>query len=323
VDARRSLLLGSGAALLAAIAFAMNGPLSGLAFDRGMSTLGLVIWRGTFAGLLLGAFIAVAVARGRGLGYRSLDRRSATLLVAAGATGAVLNLAVFAAFERTTVALVLIAFYTYPAILAATGILFRGERLSRARLGSLGLAIAGMALVLLAQLDPAEGIRLDLVGLGLALVGAVCQVVYFLIGHAGFRSLPADQATLGVFLVSLPIYAAASLAGGGLADALAPPAGDPSVLLIVALIGTLGAAVPSVLVLTAIRRIGGTQAGIILMFEPVAGVALAALLLGESIVPAQVIGGALVIAGGVLLQAVPEREGGEVIVTEDEPAPAL
>lgn len=323
VTARSSLLLGSGAALLAAASFAVNGPLSGLAYARGMSTLGLVVWRGTFAALLLGSILALAAARGRPLRYRSLDRRSALLLVAAGATGAMLNLTVFAAFERTTVALVLITFYTYPAMLAVTGMLFHGERPSVARLGSLVLAIAGMALVMISQLDPAEGIRLDLAGLALAFVAAVCQVVYFTIGHAGFRSLPADQATLGVFLVSLPIYAVVALLGGSGVAAVGAPVGDPTLMVVAVLVGTVGAAIPSVLVLTSIRRIGGTRAGIILMFEPVVGVALAALVLGEAVLPVQVLGGALVIAGGVLLQAVPEREGGEVIVTEDEPAPAL
>ena len=323
MEARRHLLLGSGAALLAATGFAVNGPLSGVAYDHGISTLGLVVWRGVFAGLLLGTILAIASARGRPLRFRTLDRRSAFLLVAAGATGALLNLTVFAAFERTTVALVLITFYTYPAMLAVTGVVLHGERLSVARVGSLVLAIAGMALVVLSQLDPAEGIRLDLVGLGLAFVAAVCQVVYFTIGHAGFRHLPADQATLGVFLVSIPIYAVVALPGGDLAATVSAPLGDPVLLAIGILMGTLGAAIPSVLVLTAIRRIGGTRAGITLMFEPVVGVALAAVVLGEAILPIQVLGGALVIAGGVLLQAVPERDGGERIVTEEEPAPAL
>ena len=47
---------------------------------------------------------------------------------------------------------------------------------------------------------------------------------------------------------------------------------------------------------------------------------LAAVLLGQAIVPIRVVGGVLVLGGGVLLQAVPERDGGTVIVTDDEPA---
>jgi hypothetical protein len=46
-------------------------------------------------------------------------------------------------------------------------------------------------------------------------------------------------------------------------------------------------------------------------------------LLGEGRELAAALGGALVLAGGVLLQAVPERDGGTVLVTEDEPAPTV
>ncbi len=66
----------------------------------------------------------------------------------------------------------------------------------------------------------------------------------------------------------------------------------------------------SVLFLTAIRRIGGTRTGILMLFEPVVGVLLAAAWLGEALVPVQLAGGALVLAGAVVLQAssTPDRE---------------
>ena len=107
---RRSLLLGSGLALLAATSFSVNGPFSGLAFDRGMTTFGVVIWRGVFAGAFLGVVLGIAMVRGRPLRFRSMSRRSLILLVAAAPAGATLDLTVFAAFERMTVALVLITF---------------------------------------------------------------------------------------------------------------------------------------------------------------------------------------------------------------------
>lgn len=323
MDDRRSLLAGSGLALLAATSFSVNGPFAGVASDHGMTTFGLVIWRGIVAAAFLAALLALWAGRGRPLHYRSMCRRSVGLLLAAGSAGALLNLTIFAAFERTTVALALITFYTYPAMLAVTGILVHGERPSAVRLASLVLAIAGMALVVLSQMDPAEGMRLDLVGLGLAFVAALCQVVYFTIGRSGFRDLPTDEATLGVFATALPIYVVTSGLAGELGPAISAPFADPTLLAIVLLLGTIGAAIPSALILTAIRRIGGTRTGIILMFEPVVSVAMAAVVLGQAILPVQVLGGALVLAGGVLLQAVPEPAGGEAIITADEPAPTV
>jgi uncharacterized membrane protein len=210
-----------------------------------------------------------------------------------------------------------------PGMVAAAGTLFHGERVTRARIAALALAIGGMALVVLSQLDAAQSVRVDLIGIVLALLAAVCQVIYFTVGRSGFRHVPSDEATLVVFLISLPIYAAVATVAGGLGAAIASPLADPALLAITLVIGVLGAATPSVFVLIAIRRIGGTRTGILLMLEPVGGVVLAALLLGQALQPIQVVGGALVIAGGILLQVVPEREGGEVIVAEDEPAPTF
>ena len=54
--------------------------------------------------------------------------------------------------------------------------------------------------------------------------------------------------------------------------------------------------------LTAIRTIGGTRTGILMLLEPVVGVVLAALLLGEALGPLQAVGGVLVLAGALVLQ---------------------
>ena len=71
----------------------------------------------------------------------------------------------------------------------------------------------------------------------------------------------------------------------------------------------MAAGLSSLLFLTAIRRIGGTRTGILMLFEPVVGVILAGLLLGERLAPVQVLGGALVLAGALVLQvrSTPER----------------
>jgi len=320
---RRTLILGSGAAVLAATLYGVNAPLSVVAYGRDLSSIGVTLWRALFSVASLVVLLAAVRFRGRGLALHMLDRRSASLLVGAGLAGALLNLSIFASFDRISVALALITFYTYPALLALAGVLFHGERLTAPKAAVLALAIAGMALVVVGQLDPAAGLRIDPSGLALAFFAALCQVVYFTIGRSGFRHLPADEATLGVFAISIPVYVVAGLLTGGLAAAVSVPLGDPALLGICAVMGIVGAAIPSILLLTGIRTIGGVRTGILLLVEPVVGVALAAALLGQAIVPLQVLGGALVLAGGVLLQAVPEDAGGEAFVTGDEPAQTL
>ena len=320
---RRTLVLGSLAAVLAATMYGVNAPLSVMAYGHGVTPIGFTLWRAAFSVLSLIVLLALVRVGGRGLRLHALDRRSAMLLAAAGLSGALLNLCIFSAFGRISVALALITFYTYPAMVALTSVLFHGERLTAPKVGSLALAIAGMGLVVVGQADLAEGLRIDLVGLALAFAAALFQVAYFTIGHSGFRDLPADEATLGVFAISIPVYVVAGVVTGGLAAAVSTPIGDPALLGIAAIAGIAGAAIPSILLLTGIRTIGGVRTGILLLLEPVVGVALAAIVLGQTIVPLQVVGGVLVLAGGVLLQAVPERDGGTVLVTENEPAPTV
>jgi drug/metabolite transporter (DMT)-like permease len=76
--------------------------------------------------------------------------------------------------------------------------------------------------------------------------------------------------------------------------------------------GLFAAAIPSIMFLTGIRLVGGTRAGILMLFEPVVGVALAALLLDEHLAPIQVLGGIAILAAALILQrsAAGEPDGG-------------
>ena len=51
-----------------------------------------------------------------------------------------------------------------------------------------------------------------------------------------------------------------------------------------------------------IRAIGGLRAGILMLFEPVVGVALAAWLLSEDLAPIQVLGAVAILGAAVILQ---------------------
>ena len=99
--------------------------------------------------------------------------------------------------------------------------------------------------------------------------------------------------------------------------ALTYPLRDPSILPLLAFTGLFAAAIPSILFLTGIRRIGGTRAGILMLFEPVVGVALAALLLDERLTPIQVAGGLAVLGAALILQR-SETPGGRIVT-----APAI
>ena len=88
----------------------------------------------------------------------------------------------------------------------------------------------------------------------------------------------------------------------GAGEALAYPLRDPSILPLLAFTGLFAAAIPSILFLSGIRLIGGTRAGILMLFEPVVGVALAAVLLDEALAPIQVLGGVAILGAALILQ---------------------
>jgi drug/metabolite transporter, DME family len=301
--ADRPPVRGLAIVVVAASMFGMLGPLSRFAYDAGMVPLAFVSWRAAIAFVATAVFIGWRIARGteRLTPLRELDRRAwATLLIAAF-TGFTLNLAMFIAFDLVTVALALLGFYTYPVIVAVVNVASGHERLDRPRVIALGLAVAGMVAVVASQLDPAAGIRFDAFGFGLAISAAFSQAVFVVISRTGYRTVPADQA-MGVILAVTVICTVIAAALTGAGAALTYPLRDPSVLPILAFTGLFAAAIPSILFLTGIRLIGGTRAGILMLFEPVVGVALAAVLLDEGLAPIQLLGGLAVLAAAVILQ---------------------
>ena len=296
-------LAGFAIVLGAASLFGMLGPLSRFAYDAGMEPLSFVAWRALIGLLALGAFVAWQARSGRQRLVRpgDLTGRERLLLGVAGLTGFSLNLAMFVAFDRITVALALLGFYTYPAMVAIVAVALGRERIDRAKGVALALATAGMVLVVAAQLDPAGGISFDALGFGLALGAALSQAIFVSIGRDGYRRVPTAQATtvvIGTTLVLCTLIAVATGAG----PSLVRPITDPGLLPIVLFTGVFAAAIPSLAFLTGIRWIGGMRAGILMLFEPVVGVALAAWLLSEPLQPVQAVGGAAILAAAVVLQ---------------------
>ena len=296
-------LIGFGIVLGAAALFGMLGPLSRFAYEAGMEPTAFVAWRALVALVATTAYVAWRVRRGATRLVRpgELSSRTRGFLLAAAIAGFTLNLFMFIAFERITVALALLGFYTYPAMVAVVNVLLGRERLDQTRAVALALAILGMVAVVASQLDPAGGLRLDALGIGLALGAAVSQTVFVVVSRDGYSQVPTEQVMAVVLMVTLVGATGLAVLGGSAASVVYPLV-SPSVLPILLFTGIFAAAIPSIGFLAGIRAIGGTRAGILMLVEPVVGVALAAWLLGEDLVPIQLIGAAAILAAELLLQ---------------------
>jgi drug/metabolite transporter, DME family len=299
----RSPVAGVAIVLTAAALFGTLGPLSRFAYDAGMEPLAFVAWRGGIGFLATAGFVAWRIRR-RGvrlIRLRDLDRPARLSLGIAAVMGFVLNLCMFIAFDRITVALALLCFYTYPVVVATVNVMLGREPLDRPRVVALVLAVLGMVAVVASQLDPGAGLRFDAIGVALALGAAVSQAVFVILSRRGYRVVPADQAMSVVLAVTVVCSLGLAATTGSLAT-LAYPLEAPSVLPLLSFSGLFAAAIPSILFLTGIRLVGGTGAGILMLFEPVVGVLLAAWLLGEGLAPIQVLGGIAILAAALILQ---------------------
>ena len=304
----RDVIVGSSAAVSAAALFGMLGPLARFGADVGVGGAAFTAWRA-----ILGiAFLAILIGvRGRATSsvaaLRGLSPRGRLALGLAAVMGIALNVSIFTAFGLVPIALALMLFYTYPAGVAVVDVALGRERATASRVLALGLSLTGVVLVLVGGTDTAAGAPISVLGVALGLAAAASQVVFVTVSRSGYTSVPADAATLVILAASAvgaSVIAALVGQGGQVVAPLTSLAPWPYLLLA----GVAAAGISSLLFLTAIRTIGGTRTGILMLFEPVVGVILAAVLLGEPLGPVQLLGGLLVLAGALVLQlgAAPE-----------------
>ncbi|HLE59490.1 MAG TPA: DMT family transporter [Candidatus Limnocylindria bacterium] len=295
--------LGAALVVISATCFATLGPVARFAEQAGVDALPLVTWRAAVgaAGLTL-AILLGALVSGRGIRrWGQIPGRDRWWVAGAAAANAMVNLAMFIAFLRIGIGLALLIFYLYPALLAAISVTWFGERLDRTRWAALGIAMLGMLLVI-----GGAGIagEMDALGIGLALVAGVGQMVYALSARHGFAAIPGPEAGALTMGGAAVIYLGISAVTGGL-PALAMPLGSVHAAWPVLVAGVIGAGVPTACFIGGIRLLGPSRAAILSMLEPVVGTALAAILLSEQPGALQLAGGALIIGAGVLLQRRP------------------
>jgi drug/metabolite transporter (DMT)-like permease len=197
-------LSGSLALVVAASGFGVLGPVARLAYEAGFQPMAFVAWRAAFGVLAILAIVAGS-AVGRGIPIVNplrLPRGDAVALAVIALTGLAVNIATFVAFDLTTVALVLLAFYTYPALVAGVAVALGHERLDGTHLAALGLALGGMVLVVAGGLDPAGGdVAFNPLGVLLGLAAAVFQTTFVTVSRGRFAAIPSEQAMGWVLLL--------------------------------------------------------------------------------------------------------------------------
>jgi drug/metabolite transporter, DME family len=313
-----SNLVGALLIVVAGSSFGVLGPMAEYADRAGVSSLTLVTWRAGVGAIVVLVFLALRAAGGTRLWkpWRELPRRDLLLMALSAPTNALLNLAMFVAFIRIGIALSLLIFYVYPALVALASVIWFGERLDRLRWAALAISMTGVVLVVAGAGDLGS---LDLLGIGLAAAAALAQMFYALAAHHGFRAVPGAQAAAstmgGAALIYLVIFAVL-----GRLPEIGQPLASLAALWPVMVAGVIGAGLATVCFIAGIRLLGAPRATIISTLEPVVGVGLAALLFGTVPTALQLVGGALIIAAGIVLQLRPSGELAEHEAIAEVPA---
>ena len=285
--------------MAAAGAMGTLGPVAALAYGEGIEPATFSALRAGIGAAILGALVLAGLQPSISLARLPAGQR--VRLALAVAVNGLMNLVLFFAFGAMAVGLVMAVFYCYPVLVALMSAALGRERLTPVRILSLAIACAGLALVLGSQLGPA--VQGTAVGVALAAVAATCHAVYLVVIRGGFDDVPGAQATSLVLAGGLVISGTAALviSGAGVAgEWLASPVAWAAILCA----GTIGA-LPKVWVMGGVRLIGSTRAAVALLMEPVVAVVVAALVLGQRLTPAELVGGVAILAAVMLVQLPP------------------
>ena len=282
-DRRRGVAL----CLVSACGFGLMAIIAKEAYRAGLGVTSLLAARFVVAAAIFWALVAV----------RPTPRRAPPRLVAAclglGAIGYAAQAGLFfSALEHIDASLTSLLLYTYPALVFCAAVALRREHFTAPKAAALALASGGAALVLLGG---GTG-GMEATGVLLALGAAMTYTAYILVADGIVARV--DPFLLGALVTTGA--AATFLVAGGVGGSLEVTAGGWIWIVAIALVSTV---LPIVTFVAGLRSVGASTASIVSTVEPVVTVGLAVALFGESLGPAQVLGGVLVLAAVVALQS--------------------
>lgn len=267
---------------LSAAAFGALAIFARHAYAEGADVQGVLLARFAIAGALL-ALVMVAA--------RRPWPRGRALLVAIGMGGVGYvgqALCYFTALRHASAGLVALLLYAYPTIVTLLAAAFLHEPLTRRRGVLLLAGFGGIALTL-------GGGHGSPLGFALGLAAALVYSVYIVVGARELKATDPLAVTTVVCLSAAATLGVASL----FRDPLLPT--TAAGWWAIAGIAVISTVVAILAFFAGLKRVGAANASMLSTLEPVVTVALAWLLLGETLGPLQVAGGAIVLATAVRL----------------------
>jgi drug/metabolite transporter (DMT)-like permease len=270
-----------------------------------LSPTDLLFWRFVVAVPFAWSIVAVRARRG-GPGPSAASARQ---FVPAGLVFGLLALFAFVGLDHMSASLYTVIIYTYPAMVAV-GATLLGRRPPRALWVALGVTTLGIALTVPEVFR--GGAEADGLGLVLTLMNAAVYAGYVLVtgalvggadGHPAEIETPrppADGIVASAWSVTGSLVFAVVIA---LVVGVEVPT-DPAVIAGVLGLGIISTVVAGMTLFVGMRTVPPATAALIATLEPVLTLIWAVTLLDESLVPFQIAGAALVLAGVVWAQRI-------------------
>ncbi|QHC71271.1 DMT family transporter [Rathayibacter sp. VKM Ac-2801] len=298
--------LGSGlvAALAASAAFGLGGPFVKPLLEAGWTPASAVLWRAGGAALILAIPAALSL-RGR---WPVLRRNLGTVALYGVFAVIAAQLCFYSAIEHMSVGVALLIEYLAPVFLVLFAWARTRRHPGRFTLAGSALALGGLVLVL----DLSGESTPELVGIAWALTASLGLCVYYVIAGRVDPELPPIALTAGAMTVGAAILLALGALGVTPLRAtfgeVVFVGAEVSWLLPAGVILGMSTVLAYLLGIEGGRRLGTRIASFVGLTEVLFSIAAAWLILGELPAPIQFGGGALILAGVVLVRL--QREPG-------------
>jgi len=273
-----------------AILFGINGNISTLLFNDGVTPLTLISFR-----MLIGGVCLLVVMLFWQRSALKAPRRHWAWMVVFGLVLAMSTFTYFLAISHLPLAVALVIIFTSATWIALGEALWQRRMPSFQVLISLALSLTGV--VLLTGIWRASLNNLNALGLFYALLALVAYTAYLLCGRRVGRYLPSITSTgYGAIVASIFWFSVQP------PWAIPAKTWSPYHIVLIVLVGIIGMALPFALLVGGLRRVDAARVGIVAMLELPASGIIAYFLLGQRLDIGQIAGCLFVLAGVLALQ---------------------
>jgi drug/metabolite transporter (DMT)-like permease len=290
---------GLAIAFVSSICFAFSGPMAKYLIAAGMVPMEAVWVRMAGAGVLMIAVLAVVKPSALRIPRSRLPFFAMYAIIAVAGVQSLY----FAAITRLPVGVALLLEFMAPVMVVVWVRFVRKVRLARAAYVGAVIAVIGLAIVV----EVWAGLRLDALGLLLALLAGACCAGYFLMSD----SFGADVDPLGLIawgmtgaaVVLVPFAQPWNIPWSAFTTTATPDGATTlpvlGAYLWMVLIATMAGYILGV---NAVRRLSAAVGATVASLEVIAGAVVAWVLVGEALGAFQIIGGLIVLSGALLAQ---------------------